>query len=202
MSRTIRVLVVDDSLFARRAIARRLNADPEIEVVGTARDGADGVEKTKALGPDVVTLDVEMPTMDGIAALRQIMREAPTPVVMLSTLTSEGTSTTMRALELGAVDFFPKPSVSNPAGANTGSRDFCETVRIAASVPPSGLGGVVPATIVPVRRQTTDHGRTQAGKEGRLVIIGSSTGGPKALASVIPAQRAACTPPALALQST
>jgi len=187
VSRRIRVLVVDDSTFARSTIARRLNADPDIDVIDTARDGVAGVEKTKALRPDVVTLDVEMPVMDGIAALRHIMREVPTPVVMLSTLTGEGTLTTMRALELGAVDFFPKPSISNPVGANTGGKDFCETVRIAATVPPSGLKGMLPATGVPVRQQTAGHRRGPAGKKGRLVVIGSSTGGPKALASVIPA---------------
>ncbi len=95
---------------------KKLETDPEIEVVGSARDGKEAIEKIRTLKPDVITLDVVMPEMDGLAVLEQIMAWQPTPVVMLSALTSEGAETTIRALELGAVDFFLKPSILRPAG--------------------------------------------------------------------------------------
>ncbi len=102
----IRVLIVDDSAFARIMIAKHLANDAQIEIAGTARDGLDAIEKIKVLKPDVVTLDVEMPKLDGVTALQRIMAEYPTPVVMLSNLTAEGADVTIRALEIGAVHFF------------------------------------------------------------------------------------------------
>ncbi len=110
MENRIRILVVDDSAFARSAITKTLETDAGLDVIGAARDGAQAVEMTKSLKPDVVTMDVTMPNVDGIAALDQIMRECPTPVVMLSALTTEGAEVTIRALELGAVDFIVKPA--------------------------------------------------------------------------------------------
>ena len=106
----ISVLVVDDSAFMVKAMRRMLGSDPMIRVIGDARDGIDAVEKTKQLRPDVVTLDVKMPRLDGIRALKQIMRECPTPVLMVSALTSEGGGITLQALEAGAVDFIDKSS--------------------------------------------------------------------------------------------
>lgn len=106
----IKVLVVDDSAFMRKSISLLLKADPRIEVIDTAIDGVAAVEKVKKLKPDIITLDVEMPRMDGLSALKIIMKECPTPVIMLSSLTTEGASVTMKALELGAVDFIPKES--------------------------------------------------------------------------------------------
>ena len=110
----VKVLIVDDSSFARLSITRQLNADPEIDVVGVARNGIEALEKMKALEPNVVTLDVEMPRMDGLQTLSHIMAEQPTPVVMLSSLTGEGTTTTIRALELGAIDYYLKSSPASP----------------------------------------------------------------------------------------
>ncbi len=104
----IRVLVVDDSAFMRKAISMMLGDDPEIEVVGTARDGIDAIEKVKLFHPDLMTLDVEMPRMDGITALKKIMKENPLPVLMVSSLTVEGARATIDALSAGAVDFIPK----------------------------------------------------------------------------------------------
>ena len=101
----LRVLIVDDSAFMRMAIRSILNRDPEIEIVGTANNGADGVAKVLQLKPDVVTMDVEMPVMDGIAAVREIMSKSPTRVIMVSTLTREGATATFDALEAGAVDY-------------------------------------------------------------------------------------------------
>lgn len=102
------VLVVDDSAFMRKAITMMLESDPGIKVVGTARDGEEGIEKVKLLKPDLVTMDIEMPRMDGLTALREIMNSEPTPVMMVSSITTEGAQATLEALDLGAVDFIPK----------------------------------------------------------------------------------------------
>jgi two-component system, chemotaxis family, protein-glutamate methylesterase/glutaminase len=98
----IRVLVVDDSPFMRRNLPRLLESDPDIEVVGTANNGVEALEKIKLLHPDVVTLDVEMPVLDGLSALRRIMTEVPTPVIMVSSVTGPGAATTVEALAAGA----------------------------------------------------------------------------------------------------
>ncbi|MCC5880410.1 MAG: chemotaxis response regulator protein-glutamate methylesterase [Idiomarina sp.] len=105
---TVRVLVVDDSSFFRRRVSEILAADPDIEVIGTAADGAIAVEQTKALRPDVITMDIEMPVLDGISAVRQIMASCPTPILMFSSLTHDGARATLDALEAGALDFLPK----------------------------------------------------------------------------------------------
>jgi len=114
MNNKIRAFVVDDSGFVVASVTKKLVSDPDIEVVGSARDGKEAIEKIRALKPDVITLDVVMPVMDGLAVLEQLMTWQPTPVVMLSALTSEGAETTIKALELGAVDFFLK-TVSAPS---------------------------------------------------------------------------------------
>lgn len=104
----IKVLVVDDSAFFRRRVAEILNAHPDLQVVGDAVNGKDAVDKTKSLRPDVVTMDIEMPVMDGITAVRHIMKECPTPIIMFSSLTHDGAKATLDALEAGALDFLPK----------------------------------------------------------------------------------------------
>lgn len=105
----IRILVVDDSAFMRKALSMMLESDPAIKVIGTARDGEEGIEKVKSLNPDLVTMDIEMPRMDGLTALREIMKsDNPVPVMMVSSLTTEGAGATLEALEMGAVDFIPK----------------------------------------------------------------------------------------------
>jgi two-component system, chemotaxis family, protein-glutamate methylesterase/glutaminase len=104
----IKVLVVDDSAFMRKAISTMLAKDPQIRVIDTARNGEEALEKIRLLNPDVVTMDIEMPKMDGLTALRHVMSESPRPVLMVSSLTNEGAEATLKALELGAVDFIPK----------------------------------------------------------------------------------------------
>src|SRR5512138_646609 len=101
----IRVLIVDDSSFMRMAIRSVLSKDPEIEIIGTAVNGAEGVAKASSLRPDIITMDVEMPVMDGLSALKEIMATCPTRVIMVSTLTREGATATFDALDLGAVDY-------------------------------------------------------------------------------------------------
>src|SRR6185437_4043043 len=108
--KVLRVLVVDDSAFMRRAIERILAAQPGMAVAGVAADGIEAVQRALELRPDVITMDVEMPRLDGVSAVAEIMQSVPTPIVMVSSLTHEGTSTAIRALEAGAVDCVGKPS--------------------------------------------------------------------------------------------
>ena len=104
----IKVLIVDDSTFFRKRLTEIIKGDSSLEVVGEAKDGKEGVEKTMSLKPDVITMDVEMPVMDGITAVQEIMAKCPTPILMFSSLTFEGANSTFKALEAGAVDFMPK----------------------------------------------------------------------------------------------
>jgi two-component system chemotaxis response regulator CheB len=183
----IRVLVVDDSLFMRRMMSDLLSRDPELEVVGTARDGQEGLEQARQLKPDVITLDVEMPVMDGITMLERLMAEQPTPVVMVSSLTQEGAEITLRCLERGAVDFVPKPSGAVSLDLYKVSSQIIEKVKAAARVPRHRL------TLTQGQRLPTpqDGGSKPSGLPHRergdapLVVIGASTGGPRALSTLI-----------------
>jgi len=133
MDEPIKVLVVDDALFMRKAISEILQSDNRLNVVGTARDGLDGLEKIKALTPHVVTLDIDMPRMDGLAAVRHLMIESPVPVVVLSSLFSDG-AVTFEALRLGVVDFVPKPSGGISEDMDKSRRQIIDRVKIASSV--------------------------------------------------------------------
>jgi two-component system chemotaxis response regulator CheB len=171
--------VVDDSLFLRRNLPRILENDPEIEVVGTAADGIKGLQKVKELRPDVVTLDLTMPVMDGLTALEHIMREAPTPVVIVSAASREGARDTLEALALGAVDFVTKPSGPVSLDIHTVRDELVEKVK-AAYV--SRIKVVKGQDLIdfgkPVRSALREPG-VVGGK--RLVAIAASTGGPMAL---------------------
>jgi two-component system, chemotaxis family, protein-glutamate methylesterase/glutaminase len=188
----IRVLVVDDSSFIRKALPRLLESDPDIEVVGTASDGAEGLALVKALRPDVVTLDVQMPVMDGLTALQRIMDEAPTRVVMVSSTTAEGTHETVRALTLGAVDFMQKPvHAALPTGelAARIKSAYAGKIRTAASIDVTRdkfralreqLAVGRPASVPPPPPpRPADVGRPASG--AKVVAIAASTGGPAAL---------------------
>ncbi len=133
MEQPIRALIVDDALFMRKAITEILETDDRLEVVGTARDGLDGLDKIRELKPDVITLDIDMPRMDGLAAIRHIMIESPVPVVVLSSLFSDG-AVTFEALRLGVVDFVPKPSGSTSDDMDRSRRQIIDRVKIASSV--------------------------------------------------------------------
>ncbi len=133
MSEPIKALIVDDALFMRKAISEILESDEKLQVVGTARDGLDGLDKIKELKPDVITLDIDMPRMDGLAAIRHIMIESPVPVVVLSSLFSDG-AVTFEALRLGVVDFVPKPSGAISEDMDKSRRQIIDRVKIASSV--------------------------------------------------------------------
>jgi two-component system chemotaxis response regulator CheB len=133
MEEKIKVLVVDDASFMIKAVSEFLESDPGIEVVGSAKNGLEGIEKIKELHPDVITLDIDMPVMDGISAMRHIMIESPVPVVVLSSLSSDG-SITFEALRLGVVDFVPKPSGAISADINGSKQQIIDRLKIARSV--------------------------------------------------------------------
>src|SRR6202051_557581 len=132
MNKKIRVLVVDDSAVMRQLLAEILNSDPDIEVVGTAPEAFVAREKIKALNPDVLTLDVEMPRMDGLQFLRNLMRLRPMPVVMCSSLTERGADVTLAALELGAIDFVTKPKVDVAHALEAYAAELISKVKVAA----------------------------------------------------------------------
>lgn len=179
VARPVRVLVVDDSATIRAVLARQLAATPGIEVVGKASDGLEAVEAIKALRPDVVTLDIEMPRLDGLGALQRIMEECPTRVVMVSSLTREGADATLRALDLGAVDFFEKPSGAGTQIALEMAGAVGEKVRAAAGAR-IGRRSVSRRPVSAIEPPTG----TRRWRRG-VVVIGSSTGGPPALREVL-----------------
>lgn len=181
----IRVLVVDDSATMRGLVTATLRRDPGIEVVGQAASSAEARQAIKALNPDVVTLDVEMPAMNGLEFLEKIMRLRPMPVVMVSTLTGRGADASLQALELGAFDCVAKPSMAS-AHAFDG---LAATVRAAARarVRPLAAGWAAPA-----RAPASDASGYKP--DGRLLAIGSSTGGVEALLTILAHLPANCTP--------
>jgi two-component system chemotaxis response regulator CheB len=187
MPNPIRVLVVDDSAFMRNALSRKIELDNRFKVIGTAVDGRDGFEKTLSLKPDVVTLDVEMPLMNGIEALKAIVSRTKVPVIMVSAITESGAKTTIEALEIGAVDFIPKTKGSD--------LDFIHE-KLLAAVNANIARTRAPRPIIPLARQAPPPApaagpartvplRPQSEIRSKIVVIGSSTGGPQALQDVI-----------------
>ena len=132
MSKKIRVVVVDDSALVRSLLAEIINRQRDMECIGTANDPLIAREMIRELSPDVITLDVEMPRMDGIDFLGRLMRLRPMPVVMISTLTERGAEVTMKALELGAIDFVAKPRVGLASGLNDLAEQIVDKIRVAA----------------------------------------------------------------------
>lgn len=174
------VLIVDDSAFMRRAISLLFEKDPDFFIVGFARNGLEAIEKIRRFKPDVVTMDVEMPEMDGITALAQFMKTHPVAVVMLSTQTDEGAEATLTALQLGAVDFFPKSSLIKDPMEPEILDDFLMRVKAAASAKlPLGINAVSVKEAVAERKNNSSPSVD-------LLIIGCSTGGPSAIQSILP----------------
>jgi two-component system, chemotaxis family, protein-glutamate methylesterase/glutaminase len=182
----VRVLIVDDSVVMRQLLATLLAADPEIEVVGTAADPHIARERIKALNPDVITLDVEMPHMDGLTFLRKIMALRPTPVVMISTLTQRGAETTLEALEIGAVDFVAKPTTDLANTLAEHASELQRKIKAAAGVR-VGVKRALPAP------QTARPQRLRRAT-GKIVFVGASTGGVEALKALLVGLPADCPP--------
>lgn len=204
----INVLVVDDSAFMRKMIGNILSSDEGIHVIGTAKTGKEAIEKVIRLKPDVVTLDIEMPVMNGLDALKVIMKECPVPVIMLSSLTQEGATSSFIALDNGAVDFVPKPSGAISLDIETVSEQIIKKVKMAVTVNLKKLQlpkqspklpirkiNKVPVVVeehkIPVKNEkkvqivkpTTANVNTKL--SNRIVCIGTSTGGPRALQEVL-----------------
>jgi two-component system, chemotaxis family, protein-glutamate methylesterase/glutaminase len=167
----IKVLAIDDSLFMRQILSDVFNADPDIEVVGTAVNGEEGLQKIQELNPNVVTLDYQMPGLDGVTTLQKIMRTHPVPTVMISAYTKEGGEITLKALREGAVDYILKPSGEISLDLKTIEKEILDKVKTAAHASitaiQASLHGVVPSTALPISTVAP----------GRAITIGSSTGG-------------------------
>ena len=185
MEQPIRVLIVDDSALIRKLLTRIFESDVGIEVIGTASNPYIARDLIKQLDPDVITLDVEMPRMDGITFLSNLMRLRPTPVVMISTLTQNGAQTTLKALELGAVDFVGKPVADGLHTIEKYGREICTKVKAAAAAKKHLQSRFSASSVAdaPVKRVTA----TYTGNTGTLIAIGASTGGTEAIKRVISA---------------
>ncbi|SIR83933.1 two-component system, chemotaxis family, response regulator CheB [Aquipseudomonas alcaligenes] len=199
----VKVLVVDDSGFFRRRVSEILSADPNIQVVGTATNGREAIDQAQALKPDVITMDYEMPMMDGITAVRNIMQSCPTPVLMFSSLTHEGARVTLDALDAGAVDYLPKNFEDISRNPEKVKALLCEKVhsiarsnrRFSTFSPPSAPPAATPtarsAAPAPAGRPSpaspaaTSSAAAPKRKSYKLVAIGTSTGGPVALQRVL-----------------
>ncbi|MBI3906221.1 MAG: chemotaxis response regulator protein-glutamate methylesterase [Pseudomonas fluorescens] len=209
----VKVLVVDDSGFFRRRVSEILSADSNIQVVGTATNGKEAIDQALALKPDVITMDYEMPMMDGITAVRHIMQRCPTPVLMFSSLTHEGARVTLDALDAGAVDFLPKNFEDISRNPEKVKQLLCEKILsisrsnrrvstysapapVAAPAPPpapssiGSYGSSAPVRPAPAPIPARTHGATASSpapkrKAYKLVAIGTSTGGPVALQRVL-----------------
>ncbi|WEK32508.1 MAG: chemotaxis response regulator protein-glutamate methylesterase [Candidatus Pseudomonas phytovorans] len=207
----VKVLVVDDSGFFRRRVSEILSADPTIQVVGTATNGKEAIDQALALKPDVITMDYEMPMMDGITAVRHIMQRCPTPVLMFSSLTHEGARVTLDALDAGAVDYLPKNFEDISRNPDKVKQMLCEKVhtisrsnrRLGSYARPAPVAAPVPASspapassftspaparpAAPARAAAPapSHSPAPKRKPYKLVAIGTSTGGPVALQRVL-----------------
>ena len=184
----IRVVVVDDSALVRSLLTEIINRQPDMQCVGAAADPLVAREMIRELNPDVITLDVEMPRMDGIDFLAKLMRLRPMPVVMVSTLTERGADVTLRALELGAIDFVAKPKIGVADGLRLLAEDLTHKVRIAAQAkirkPPASAPGAAGAQPAPARPAAAPTALGRLSTE-KIIFIGASTGGTEATKEVL-----------------
>jgi two-component system, chemotaxis family, protein-glutamate methylesterase/glutaminase len=200
LNEKIRVLIVDDSAAVRKTLSDIIASDPELEVMGTAADPYQAVERIRREIPDVAFLDIEMPRMDGLTFLKKIMAQRPIPVVICSTLTTEGSSAFMQALEAGAVDVITKPRVDTVHALTESRMHICDVAKAAAharmgrrkrSVPPVKVEAKLTADVViPPMPLTRANGIVA----DHIVAIGASTGGTEALREVLTALPASCPP--------
>lgn len=190
----IKVMIVDDSAVVRQSLQDIFNADPEIEVVAMAQDPYIAVEKLRHVVPDVMTLDVEMPRMDGLTFLGKLMKQHPIPVVICSSLVGEGTDTLMRALESGAVDIIKKPTLGTRQFIEDSRQQICQAVKGAAA---AQLKKVLAPKIVPHKKLSADAilpaaSKAMAETTEKVIVIGASTGGTEAIRTVLMAMPLGC----------
>lgn len=172
----VRVIVVDDSFLMRKIITDAINSDPALEVIYKAKNGKEGLEKILELNPDVVTLDINLPVMDGISVLQEVMKKQPARVIMLSAYTREGTSDTMKALELGAIDFIAKPSGEISLDIYKLKDEIISKIKLASKIELDRFLQAIAA--IP-------HHKEKAIPLKKLVVIGASTGGPKVVIDIM-----------------
>jgi two-component system chemotaxis response regulator CheB len=177
----IRVLVVDDSALMRKVLSEIINREPDMEAVGAAPDPLIARDMIKSLNPDVLTLDIEMPRMDGLDFLERLMRLRPMPVVMVSTLTERGSDAAFRAMELGAVDFVAKPKMGVANGIQHYAMEISDKIRAAAAA----RIGRMPAAARPVAQPGARRGLHRLASTEKLIVIGASTGGTEAIKDVL-----------------
>jgi two-component system chemotaxis response regulator CheB len=186
-----RVLIIDDSALVRSLLTEIINKQPDMEAIGAAPDPLVAREMIRAMNPDVLTLDVEMPKMDGLDFLERLMRLRPTPVVMVSTLTERGAETTIRALELGAIDFVAKPKIGIASGLTDLGHDICEKIRVASRARMHRHVVAAPAPSHAAAAQDAPAGKPARPAQfsrlstEKLIIIGASTGGTEAIREVL-----------------
>jgi two-component system, chemotaxis family, protein-glutamate methylesterase/glutaminase len=185
----IRVVVVDDSALVRGLLGEIINRQPDMECVGAAADPLVAREMIRSLNPDVITLDVEMPRMDGLDFLARLMRLRPMPVVMVSTLTERGAEVTLRALELGALDFVAKPKIGVADGLKQLAQDITDKIRTASRAKIRRVAAPPPAAGVPQAAPAASIGRLSTEK---IIFIGASTGGTEATREVLAQLPADC----------
>ncbi|MGD9214345.1 MAG: chemotaxis protein CheB [Desulfobacteraceae bacterium] len=173
MGTRIKVLVVDDSLFMRNAISEIVESDPQLKVVGTAKDGADGLRKVKALQPDVVILDIDMPGMNGLSAIRNLMIRYPVPILVFSSLFSYG-EVTFEALELGVIDFLPKPSGMVAGRMGDIRKQITDRVKVASG---ADIGNVRRVKLTPQHRQPKSYFQAVAAPLDNIIAVGAGFGG-------------------------
>ena len=208
----MRVLIVDDSAFMRKVLQSIIATDPQLEIVGEARDGREAIAMNESLRPDVITMDIMMPHVDGLQATEQIMATNPRPIIIVSSEAREGADATLRALELGAIDFVPKPSSGIDLDMNSIRDEICRKLKMASRVrvvrnarnlARRSLAAPCLATHTPTNlahrtatgtAMVTEQARTQRrqlhgqlARVIRLVIMAASTGGPQTLMQLVPA---------------
>ncbi len=199
----ISVLIVDDSAFMRKMLTHIIASDPALTVAGQARDGAEALRLVETLRPDVVTMDIEMPGISGIVALERIMQTRPTPVIMVSSLTHAGAESTLRCLSLGAFDFIGKPSGAISLDIETICDDLIAKIKAAKSAKThraaSGIGAPV-AALLPKPASATAKPPARDAAASAVIVIGASTGGPRALETLLPMLTPALSVPLVIVQ--
>ncbi|MFN8383475.1 MAG: chemotaxis response regulator protein-glutamate methylesterase [Anaerolineales bacterium] len=197
-TKSLRVMVVDDSAFMRFSIIQQLNEDPEIQVVGSASNGQEALRLIPQLLPDVITLDVEMPHLDGLSTLREIMKKFPCPVIMVSSLTKEGASETIQALMFGAVDFIPKPD--NRLDIRAAMGEIIAKIKLAAKAKVKHATSYLLKVDSSQTINQPEKTVRPYSKLAPVILIGSSTGGPGALSEIVPALPATLQSPVVIVQ--
>jgi len=180
-----RVLVVDDSALMRAVLTEVINASADLQVIGTAKNPLEAREAIKLLNPEVMTLDVDMPHMDGLAFLERVMHLRPMPIIMISSLTEKGSETTLRALELGAVDFISKPKVDPVGGIQAYAEEICDKIRAAKASSRHALKPAAAGASVAVPHVDSGVPLSARVLQDKLVLIGASTGGTEAIKEVL-----------------